>query len=69
MNGADLKTAQIISGHKTSSQLMHYAHVFSPHVQNAMAVLNREIATITLELHTSSGEAEADDDNVRAISG
>jgi integrase len=56
MNGADLKTAQIISGHKTIGQLMHYAHVFAPHISNAMAVLNRAIPdTITPDLHTASG--------------
>jgi integrase len=71
MNGTDLKTAQIISGHKTVAMLMHYAHVFAPHIQSAMSVLDRKIPdTITPKLHTEGQpEQPAADAVVRITAG
>jgi len=52
MAGADIKTVQTISGHKTVQMVMHYAHVFAPHVDAAMMVLDRVLPDpITPELH------------------
>jgi integrase len=53
MAGVDLKTAQTISGHKTVTMLMHYAHVLAPHVDQAIGLLNRPVPdAITPKLHT-----------------
>jgi len=69
MAGADLKTAQIISGHKTVVSLMHYAHVLAPHVDQAISVLNRTIPdTVTPELHTAADNAEGEGAEVVPLS-
>jgi hypothetical protein len=69
MAGADIKTVQTISGHKTVAMLMHYAHVFAPHVDQALSILNRGIPdAITPELHTVAGQGDgAVADNIVGI--
>jgi len=69
MAGADIKTVQTISGHKTVAMVMHYAHVFAPHVDRAISVLNSPLpGTITPELHTASKQAEEGDGEIFTIS-
>jgi integrase len=56
MARADIPTIQKISGHKTPAMVLHYVHLFSEHIDNAMAVLDLGIPdAITPELHTGSG--------------
>ena len=57
--GADLPTIQKISGHKTLAMVLRYVHVHGTHIDDAIAAIDTgKFATITLELHTASDEAE-----------
>lgn len=59
MAGTDIPTIQKISGHKTVQMVLHYTHVFGPHVDNAISVLDRPLPdTITPDLHTQAESAE-----------
>lgn len=69
MRGFDLKTAQTISGHKTLGQLMHYAHAFSPKVDEAMSAIGGSFPdTIAPELHTAPEQGAEQGANVVPIS-
>jgi integrase len=51
--GTDLPTIQRISGHKTLSMVLHYAHVHGVHIDNALRALNTTFPdAVTRELHT-----------------
>ena len=66
--GIDLPTIQRISGHKTLAMVLRYAHVSGPHIDAAMAALDRTIpelrvpdenpvrTEVTQELHTPPGK-------------
>ena len=57
--GADLPTIQKISGLKTLAMVLRYVHVHGTHIDDAIAAIDTgKFATITLELHTASDEAE-----------
>lgn len=56
--GVDLPTIQKISGHKTLAMVLRYTHVHGPHLDRAIAVLDRTAAKITPKLHTIDSEAE-----------
>jgi integrase len=56
-SGAPLPTIQRISGHKTLTIVLRYAHVSDPHIDDAIRALGRTVPqrpanTITQELHT-----------------
>jgi integrase len=63
--GADLPTIQKISGHKTLTMVLRYAHVHGQHIDKAIAAIGRTLPerqmnkpgdSITQELHTRSRE-------------
>lgn len=56
--GVDLPTIQKISGHKTLAMVLRYTHVHGPHLDRAIAVLDRTSAAITPKLHTVDSMAE-----------
>ena len=52
MAGTDIPTIQKISGHKTVQMVMHYAHVFGSHIDEAISVLEQTIPDpVTPTLH------------------
>lgn len=66
MAGTDIPTIQKISGHKTVQMVMHYVHVFSSHIDNAISVLEQKIPdAIAPELHTALDEAPGRDGEQR----
>lgn len=56
--GVDLPTIQKISGHKTLAMVLRYTHVHGPHLDRAIAVLDRTPAIITQKLHRTDSMAE-----------
>ncbi|MEC3911521.1 tyrosine-type recombinase/integrase [Sphingobium sp. CR2-8] len=57
--GVDLPTIQKISGHKTLAMVLRYTHVHGPHLDRAIAVLDRTPAVITQKLHTINSVDES----------
>ena len=50
--GVDLPTVQKISGHKTLSMVLRYAHIHGRHIDDAIAVLDRgDAGAVTRKLH------------------
>jgi integrase len=49
--GVDLPTIQKISGHKTLAMVLRYAHIHGPHLDEAIAILDRTPNVITQKLH------------------
>jgi len=56
--GVDLPTIQKISGHKTLAMVLRYTHVHGPHLDRAIAFLDRSPSVITQELHRDEFLAE-----------
>jgi integrase len=69
--GADLRTAQAISGHKTVSMLLHYAHTARPEIDRAMEALRRPLPSAVAPnvTQTSPGPATVTAEEARKRSG
>ncbi len=69
MKRVDVPTIQKISGHKTTSMVMHYVHLFGEHIDNAISALDMGISdAVTPKLHTPSVGANSDPQGDNVIS-
>jgi len=65
MAGVDLPTVQQVSGHKTITMVLRYAHVHAPHIDAAMATIDY-VGKITPKLHQTAAGVGAQRAKTRA---